>query len=456
MNERRSPQSITESRGARLSARRHQSRRRQKGAGLGLLVLSTLALTLLAYVLFGGSSAGGTASRQAPVIELGGIIDQASADHAVRVIEEAEDNGAPLVIIRIDSAGGRQDAARKLIEAIESAPLPVIAWVGPAGARSASVGTLIFCAADVAALAPGASLDTIIPEEARLPRAEVDELAAEARSLSEQNGRNPDWAELAARQPLTLDAVSAVSLGAADLQAGSLDELLDLLDGRTTVAKGAAIDTAGVSPVPASMNLLERTRNFLLLPATAWLLILIAALAAMLALARPGARTLLPAAALILPAIYAAFALPVRPAGAGLLLLGVALAATPVWFRSFGLLPAVGLACLLLSPMFFFASTSPWLEVPALLILPAGAGAVALLFLIARIRKAAGPSRRAGKPGVVGATGYTRTRLDPLGQIDVDDHTWSAESANGMPIEQGVEVQVVAASSHILKVRRLA
>lgn len=448
-------QSITESRGARLSARRRQSQRQRKGALLGLLGFSILAVLLLALALFGGSSATGTTSPETPVITLDGIIDQASADYAIRVIDDAEQDGAPAVIIQIDSCGGRQDAARALIDKMTASPLPVIAWVGPASARSTSMGTLVFCAADIAAVAPGASLDTIIPEDVRLPRAKVDELAVLARSLSEQNGRSADWAELAVRQPLALDAGRAVSLGAADLEAVSQEELLSLVIGREARAKGIVIDTTGASPVPASMNLLERGRHFLLQPATAWVLLLVAGLAVLLALAQNGLRTLLPAAMLLLPAIYAAFTLPVEPAGAVLLLAGLALAATPVWFRSFGLLPVAGLAGILISPMLFFPSTSPWLRVPATITLLTGVGAVAALLLLARTRRSVRPSGRKAKAGVVGATGYAHTRLDPLGQVDIEDRIQSAECAGGETIEKGEEIQVVAASRHILKVRRL-
>lgn len=445
----------TESRTARLSTRRGDRRRqalwRLAGGAVALVVVAGL---LLAALTSGGKSVAQSGSLEVPVITLDGVVDTAAADYAIRVIGEAESNGAPAVIVQTGTTGGARETALRLTDRITAAKVPVIAWIGPAPATSSSAGTLVFCAADISAIAPGASVDTVIPADARQTRAEVDELTALARTLTEQNGRDPDWAELAVRQPLALDAAGAVSIGAADLAAGSLEELLVRVDGFETRAKALTVDTAGASAVPVSMSLPEKIHHALLMPDTAWPLLLAALVSVVLAMARPG-RSIFLAAGLLLPAIYAAFSVPVNYTGAGLLLLGMALASTPIWFRSFGMLPVAGFFCLIASTLFLFPSSAPWLEISLPLTLAGTIGAMVFLQLIARAAPAGSRRPRGARAELVGTTGLTRTRLDPLGQVYIDDRALSAESAGGELIEKGEEVEVVAVSGLILKVRKL-
>ncbi len=120
---------------------------RQGGArGLGRIVagvLTALAATVVPVL------------AEIPVVELAGVITTASADETVAGLESAHADGAPLVVLRIDTPGGLNSAARKVTSAILASRVPVAAFVGPPGARAAGAGFVVLASADVVAMAPG-------------------------------------------------------------------------------------------------------------------------------------------------------------------------------------------------------------------------------------------------------------------------------------------------------------
>src|SRR5215207_7401834 len=98
--------------------------------------------------------APGQSSTTAPSIELDGTIDPATEKWIGAALDEAADDGAPLAIIRIDTPGGLESSMREIVQDILEAPMPVVVYVSPDGARAASAGAFITEAADVAAMSP--------------------------------------------------------------------------------------------------------------------------------------------------------------------------------------------------------------------------------------------------------------------------------------------------------------
>jgi len=84
-------------------------------------------------------------------------IGPATKDFIIRGIEDAEETGAELVVLKLDTPGGLDASMRDIISKILNAEVPVATWVAPDGARAASAGTYILLASPVAAMAPGSS-----------------------------------------------------------------------------------------------------------------------------------------------------------------------------------------------------------------------------------------------------------------------------------------------------------
>src|SRR3989454_8729646 len=151
---------------------------------------------------------------------------------------------------------------RDIIKKMLGAPVPVVVFVSPSGARAASAGMYITEAADIAAMAPGTNIGSAHPvslggsNTAASPAASPsasgststspdiesqkieNDAAAYIRALATLHHRNADWAEQAVRQSINAPADDAVKLGVVDFESRDLDTLLQDLDGRAGATGG--------------------------------------------------------------------------------------------------------------------------------------------------------------------------------------------------------------------------
>src|SRR5690554_5289465 len=97
------------------------------------------------------------------MLDIKGGIGPATRDHVRNGIQQATQEGARALVLRIDTPGGLDAATRDINQEILASPVPVIAWVAPNGARAASAGTYIVYASHVAAMAPATSLGAATP-----------------------------------------------------------------------------------------------------------------------------------------------------------------------------------------------------------------------------------------------------------------------------------------------------
>ena len=172
-----------------------------------------------------------------------------------RALEDAADDAAELVIVRLDTPGGLDTSMREIVKDIIAAPMPVVVYVSPNGARAASAGLFITQAADVAAMAPQTNIGSASPitiggediGEVLGTKIEND-AAAYVRALTEEHGRNPDLAEEMVRDATNVTAAEALEAGLIDIVAADTDDLLEQLDGfEVQGPKATTLDTEGLT-----------------------------------------------------------------------------------------------------------------------------------------------------------------------------------------------------------------
>jgi len=117
------------------------------------------------------------------------------APYISRVISEAEQNNADAIVFKINTFGGRVDAATQIKDAILSSKILTIAFINN---RAISAGALIALSCNKIVMVPGSSIGaaTVVDETGQKVGEKYQSyMRSEMRSTAEKNGRRTDIAE---------------------------------------------------------------------------------------------------------------------------------------------------------------------------------------------------------------------------------------------------------------------
>jgi membrane-bound serine protease (ClpP class) len=428
------------------------------------LIHSAAVLAALCGCLVPSATAA-PAVAKAPVfdvITVNAAITPPVAEYIVASIAEAGAAGATGLIIRLDTPGGLDLAMRDIAKGILNAPIPVIVYVAPSGARAASAGLIITIAAHVAAMAPGTNIGAAHPvgigiggkmDETMGKKVENDAVAY-VRGIARQRARNEDWVEKAVRKSESIAAEQALRLNVIDLVAADLDQLLAQLNGREVVIVGVkkVLRTAGGKLNERKMGTRQRILSALSDPNIAYILLLVGLAGLYFEFSNPGA--ILPGVIGGISLIMAFFAmqtLPVNYAGIALILFAIILFVAEIKVISHGILTIGGIVSLVIGSLMLFQAPDPSLRVSWGVMIPAVT--VTSLFFIAVIALAVKSQlkpKTGGQEGMVGQEGMAVTDVAAEGKVLVHGEYWTAVSEQ--PISKGTKVRIVGMDELKLRV----
>ena len=393
------------------------------------------------------------------VLRIEGAISPVTAEALGAAVDRAEREEYRALVVELDTPGGLESSMRAMVKRLLAAEVPVIAYVCPAGARAASAGVFVVMAADVAAMAPGTNIGAATPVnlqggmDSTLARKATSDAAAFARTVARQRDRNAAWAEEAVRRAVAASDSEAVALDVVDLVAGSLDELLERVDGREISRPGVEtrLRLAGLPRDTIEPGLRRKLLGVLVDPNVAYILMMLGFYGLLFELQNPGA--ILPGVVggiCLILAFLALSTLPVNYAGIALIVLSIAFFLAEVKVVSHGLLATGGVISLVLGSMILFQGEGARLSW-AIILGATAATAVFFLFIVGKGLAAQARRVATGRRGLVGLRAVAIERLAPTGQVRYGGEIWNARSES--EVAAGTEVVITGVEGLTLRVR---
>jgi membrane-bound serine protease (ClpP class) len=436
-----------------------------------MIRLAALGVVLLALAAALPSRHATAAADAAPLVlvaHLDGVVNPMAAQYVHRVVTAATEQNAALLVLTIDTPGGLDSSMRQMVQDLLNSVVPSVAYVAPSGARAGSAGVFVAEAANVLAMAPGTNIGAAhpiqgggedIPGDLRLKI--TNDAAAYIGSIAKQRGRNDVWVQDAVRQSVSLDAPQAVDEHVADLMAPDLPAVLTALEGRavTTAAGSMTIHVAGAEIRPIDPQLVEVVAQKVFDPTIAYLLMTIGFFAILIELFHPGALVPGVSGVVCLVLSFVGFAaMPMNWGGVVLILASAALFVLDLKAAVHGGLTVAGLICFVIGSLLLYSPPGPpsptlpdvSVGIPAL-VAAAGVGGLFSLLVVRTALRMAGRAPITGSQLLSGATGVTRSLLDPNGTVNVAGQVWSARVRNGR-IDAGRPIRVVSRTGLVLDV----
>lgn len=398
-------------------------------------------------------------------VNVTGIIHPVTVEIISSALDKAEAQHDEAVIVRLSTPGGLLDSTREIVERVLRSKVPVIMWVGPAGARAASAGFFLLEAGDVAAMAPGTNTGASHPVsgsgedlDSEMNRKVENDTAALMRTIASHRGRNVDAAEKTVRSSVSYTDKEALDQHLIDVVAPDPAALLRALNGREiTRFDGSKQTLHFATPAETTIedfepSLRQRILSAIADPNIALLLLVLGALGIYAEFSSPG---------MVLPGVLGAIAVllgltamamfPIAWLGAALMILGLAFFVLEAKFATHGVLTLGGAVALMLGALMLIDTNEPALRIRFSMALAVTIPfALITSFLLSIAVRARRNKVVTGMGALTGSYGVTVGELNLSGTVMVRGEYWNAVATTRIgPAER---VRVMAANGLTLKV----
>lgn len=403
------------------------------------------------------------------VITVDGVITSPTAKYVANSINDAQQAGAEGLIILLDTPGGMDTAMREIAKSILNAPLPIIVFVSPPGARAASAGVIITEAAHIAAMAPGTNIGAAHPvsigiggstedKDKTMSEKVENDAAAYARSIAKARGRSEEWAEKAVRKSESITAEEALKLNVIDFLAPDIEKLLVAIDQKeVNLAKGKKkISTKNAIINNKKMGTRQGVLAAISDPNISYILLLIGLAGLYFELSTPGA--ILPGVIggiSLLLAFFGLSTLPVNYTGILMIIFGVILFIAEIKVMSHGMLTVGGVISLIMGSLLLFDTPEPALRLSLQVLIPAVLVASGFFIVViwlavkAQLRK-----HFTGAEAMIGSEAeVVKDITDEEGEVFLLGEYWKATSEK--PIKKGAKVKVIKVEGLSLTVEEI-
>jgi len=403
-------------------------------------------------------------------MEIKGIIDKAILDYISKGIEKAEQDQAQAVIITLDTPGGMLDATKDMVKKFFDAEIPIVVYVYPKGASATSAGMMVTIGAHLALMAPGTNIGAShpvlmpfmfqyqpVPEDDVMMKKATQDTVGWVRAVSQERGRNPDWAENAVRESSSITALEALELKVIDGVVEDLEQLVKWLNGkkvRISKDKTIVLDTREVTIEEIKMKTGQMLQHLINNPNVILVLLLLGGLGIALEFKAPG---------MVFPGVLGAGCilvallvpnLQINYLGLLLIIIGIGFLIAEIFITSYGMLTIAGIVSLTYGALMLFQTERSWnVMVSWSILIPIIAFVVVILLVVGeRILRAHQAKVETGIEEMNGMEAEALTDLNPSGKVFVHGEYWNAESTEG-EIKSGEIVEVVGMKKFKLLVK---
>ncbi len=393
------------------------------------------------------------------VLPTTGVVDNVMADNLIGGLNAAADDHAAAVIIELDTPGGSLESTQRIVSALLTARIPTIVWVAPAGGYAASAGTFITLSANLAYMAPGTRIGAASPIDSSgndipgtLGEKVRNDAIAWVTSIAEERHRPVAWAVSTVAAAHSSPANEAVSVGAVDGIAATVDEVVAQATGKTVRVNGSdlVLALAGAPIQTSPSNPLAGILRLLVDPNVAFLLFTIGALALFFEIQNPNLLTGIFGVLAIALAVIGFANLPVDVAGLLLVAVGLILLALEPAIPSHGLLTVAGVVAFVLGGSTLYDQAGQFgpsvrVALPLLLVAAVSAAAFGILItaIAIRTRRMASPTSTMPAGLAAGIAAEVRRPLEPIGSIYAAGEEWSARTSDERSLPRGTPVHVI-------------